>query len=172
LEIIVPISSTSVYSTEIVEILQRLNQLKSRFRLSLPENLSILRERLDGSNLSGKAGGKTDFDLFYNVGIILSRQSEPITMGELSHALDFPLSSATRIVDWLVKNDYAMRLDDPEDRRIVRVTLTEAGLEIYRTINEFFLQRIELLLRQFTPQEIEILRSVLSRIVDTIEIEM
>jgi len=93
-------------------------------------------------------------------------------MGELSHALDFPLSSATRIVDWLVKNDYAMRLDDPEDRRIVRVTLTEAGLEIYRTINEFFLQRIELVLRQFTPQEIEILRSVLSRIVDTLETGM
>ena len=164
-----PDPTMSIHSTEIIEILQRLNQLKNRFRLSLPENLTVLRERLNGSNLAGKAGGKTDFDLFYNVGIILSRQSEPITMGELSHALEVPLSSATRIVDWLVKNDYAMRLDDPEDRRIVRVTLTEAGLEIYRTINDFFLQRIESLLGQFTPQEKELLLSFLSRIIDTIE---
>ncbi len=164
-----PDLTTSVYSSEIIEILQRFIQLKNRFRLSLPENLTVLRDHLERSNLAGKAGGKTDFDLFYYVGTLLSRQSDPITMGELSHALEVPLSTATRIVDWLVKNDYAMRLADPEDRRIVRVTLTSDGLEIFRTINEFFLQRIDLLLRQFTPEEKEIMRLFLNRIIDTME---
>ncbi len=164
-----PEQNTSIYATEIAEIIQRLIRLKNRFRLSLPENLTLLKQRLDDSSLVGKAGGKNDFDLFYNVGIVLTQQPGPITMGELSHSLEVPLSTATRIVDWLVKNDYARRLDDPEDRRIVRVTLTEGGQDMYRTISEFILQRIEQFLLKFSPEERENLLALLSRLIDTLE---
>lgn len=164
-----PEPNTSIYTPEIVEILQRLIRLKNRFRLSLPQNLTILKQRLDESNLIGKAQGKNDFDLFYNIGIILFHQPEPISMGELSHALEVPLSTATHIVDWLVKNDYARRLDDPEDRRIVRVTLTEGGQDMYRAINEFITQRIEHFLSQFSPEDRENLLSLLNKVIDTLE---
>jgi DNA-binding MarR family transcriptional regulator len=164
-----PDPKTSIYSPEIVEILHRLIQLRNRFSLSLPENLTLLKDRLDRSNLGQKRGINIDFDLFYNVGIVLTRQPEAITMGELSHALEVPLSTATRIVDWLVKNEYARRVNDPDDRRVVRVTLTGDGQEIYRTINEFLLQRIHHFLDQFTPDERENLRSLLSKIMDAIE---
>ena len=90
-------------------------------------------------------------------------------MGELSHALEVPLSTATHIVDWLVKNDYARRLDDPEDRRIVRVTLTEGGQDMYRAINEFITQRIEHFLSQFSPEDRENLLSLLNKVIDTLE---
>jgi DNA-binding MarR family transcriptional regulator len=146
-------SQSCSYSLEVTELLHRLVTLRRRFRVGLPENLAALRLRLDKSNLGDKVEGLGDFDLFYFVGIILFGQPDPISMGELSHALGVPLSTATRIVDWLVKNDYAERLPDGEDRRIVRVGLTDAGREMVHTINAFFLERIERFLRQFTIDE-------------------
>jgi DNA-binding MarR family transcriptional regulator len=90
-------------------------------------------------------------------------------MGELSRALQVPLSTATRIMDWLVKNGYAGRLPDPEDRRIVRVTLTETGQEMYYTINDYLMERFEKLMGQFSLQERESLLSLLSKLSDALE---
>jgi hypothetical protein len=54
----------------------------------------VPREYLQGSSLARNTGGKTDFDLFYNVGMVVSRRSKPITMGTLSHELDIPINTA------------------------------------------------------------------------------
>ncbi len=54
------------------------------------------------------------------------------------------------MVGCLVEGGYAERSADPEDRRIVRVGLTGAGRELYRTINVFVGQRVKQVLRQFT----------------------
>lgn len=165
-----PDQSTS-HSPEIAEILPWLVYLRRRFRVSLPENLTVLKKRLDESNLREKADGLNKFDLFYTIGIIFSRQLEPITMGELSRTLGVPLSTATRIMDWLVKHDYAQRLSDPEDRRVVRVMLTDAGREMYQTINAFFLERVERLMRPFTAKERKELTALLHKLVDAMEEE-
>jgi DNA-binding MarR family transcriptional regulator len=159
------------YSAEVREIMQRLFRLKDRFKVGVPENLIILRKRIRESNLGGKTTGITDFDLFHRVGIVFSRYQEPISMGELSHDLEVPLSTATRIMDWLVNNGYAVRLTDPGDRRIVRVALTDAGQDIYRTVNEFFMERVERFMRQFTPEERDTLLALLRKILDALEKE-
>lgn len=158
-------------SPAIAKILQHLFYLKSRFKVGVPENIAVLKERLDEIIPEGKMGDINRYDLFYSIGIIFSSQPEPITMGELSRALRMPLSTTTRIMDWLVKNDYARRLPDPEDRRVVRVTLTDTGNEMYHTINEFFLERIEQIMHPFTPQERETLLLLLSKLIDNLEKE-
>jgi DNA-binding MarR family transcriptional regulator len=157
------------YPPEIVEIMQRVFRLKNRFRVGVPENIVILRERIRASNLGGKTGYSNDFDLFHNVGLVFSRHDGPISMGELSRDLNIPLSTATRTMDWMVENGYAQRLPDPQDRRIVRVELTEAGLEIYGAINQFFMERIEQFMGQFTPEERETFTSLLSKVLDALE---
>jgi len=164
-----PDTPSAPYSPEIVDFLHTLVSLRKRFKLGLPENLVILKKRLDGLNLAEKTAILNDIDLFYSVGITFSSHPEPVSMGELSHALEVPLSTATRIMDWLVKNGYAERLPDPDDRRIVRVALTQSGKEMYQTINEFFMERIEGIMREFTPQERHDLLSLLSRVVDAME---
>ena len=164
-----PDPSPGSYSPEIVDFLHTLVSLQKRFKLGLPENLVMLKTRLDGLNLAEKTAVLNDLDLFYSVGITFSSHTEPVSMGELSHALEVPLSTATRIMDWLVKNGYAERLPDPDDRRIVRVALTQSGKEMYQTINEFFIERMERIMREFTPQERHDLLSLLSRVVDAIE---
>lgn len=157
------------YPPEIVEIMQRIFRLKDRFRASVPENLVILRKRLLASNLGSKTGHVNNFDLFHNVGLVFSRHEGPITMGELSRDLNIPLSTATRVMDWMVENGYAQRLPDPQDRRIVRVGLTDAGKEIHATINQFFMERIEHLMGQLNAEERKTFTSLLLKVLNGLE---
>jgi len=166
-----PEPSFAFQIAEITEILHRLFHLKHRLKVVLPEDLAHLKAQLIASHPGGKAGSAADYDLFYSIGMILSRQQEPITMGDLSRALDVPLSSATRIVDWLVKNGYAERQPDPDDRRIVRVALTATGLEMNGAINAFIRDRIERWLRRFTPEECAVLVPLMRKFVDVLEEE-
>jgi len=154
---------------EISEILQRMLRLRPRFRVALPENLLKLRNQYLASGSGARASGPHDFNLFYNVGVVLSHHPNPITMGELSHELDVPLSTATRIMDWMVDNGYAQRLPDPEDRRVVRVALTPASVEVYRTIHELFMRRVERILDQFTSEECDLLLSLFRKVLDALE---
>ena len=157
------------YPPEIFEIMQRIFRLKDRFRASVPENLVILRKRLLASKLSAETGHANNFDLFHNIGLVFSRHDGSITMGELSRDLNVPLSSATRTMDWLVKNGYAERLPDPQDRRVVRVGLTASGQEIYATINQLFMERMEQLMGQLTTEERKTFISLLLKALDGFE---
>ncbi len=160
----------SLYSPEIVEIMQRIFRLKDRFRAGMPENIAILRKRILKSDFDGNtASNVNNFDLFHNIGLVFSRYDGPITMGELSRDLNIPLSTATRTMDWFVENGYAQRLPDPQDRRIVRVDLTDAGKEIYTTINQLFMERIEKLMGHLTQQERETFTTLFLKVLDALE---
>jgi len=157
------------HTEAISEFVRRLIQVKPRLKLMLPEDLTRLKERLGELHPEGGAKRAADYDLFYRVGIVLARSKEPMTMSELSEALAVPLSTATRMVDWLVKSDYVERLPDPDDRRIVRVRLTETGRKLYTAINDFLRQRVEQILSRFTVQERESLVALLRKVADTLE---
>jgi DNA-binding MarR family transcriptional regulator len=156
------------HATEVIEIFQRFFSVRSRFRAVVPENLAAVKAHLDEARREGKVGG-VDFNLFYNVGVVLAREPEPVSMGELSRALEVPLSTATRIVDWLVSNGYAQRLPDPQDRRVVRVDLTDSGRAIYEEINAFIRGRVEKLLRRFTAEERASLIALMNKLLDSME---
>jgi DNA-binding MarR family transcriptional regulator len=159
----------SQHSKDMVELIQRLFRLKNRFRVVIPENLIAVRQKMQTLETGGKHGDGNGFDVFYRVGHIFTRHPEPLTMGELSHAMDVPLSTATRITDWLVNNTYAQRLPDPKDRRVVRVALTPTGMELYQTIHEFFVARMKGFMRHFTVEERETFLTLLRKVVDALE---
>jgi DNA-binding MarR family transcriptional regulator len=108
-------------------------------------------------------------DVFLTIGFVFSRQKEPITMGDMSRSLGVPFSTATRTADWLVNNGYVQRLADPNDRRVVRVELTEAGTELYRTINDLWLEGAEQILHNFSQEERKELGRLLGKLVDNLE---
>ncbi|MGB8214821.1 MAG: MarR family transcriptional regulator [Anaerolineales bacterium] len=162
-------SNSSPLSPEAILLLQRIVRLRSLFKVVLPENMATLKKQIHESYLSGKGAGINDASMFYNVGNVLFRNTEPISMGELSRDLEVPLSTATRTMDWLVSNGYAHRLDDPKDRRIVRVGLTELGNETYQTIRGFMLERVEQVMCQLTPAERETLIALVNKVLDAFE---
>ena len=58
----------------------------------------------------------------------------PLTMTDFSDHLGVPLSTATRMVERLIEKDLAVRSRIEDDRRVVRVELSEQG----RKLNGFF----------------------------------
>jgi len=99
---------------------------------TLPEQLGPIRDGLKRQyTRSGRATGlPTNFIMFQCVAGILYRDGI-LTMGELSRATSIPRSTATRMIQWMVDNGYVDRFRDGEDGRIVRVRLTDNGLELF-----------------------------------------
>jgi len=61
-----------------------------------------------------------------------------MSMHELSSAMNLAGSTMTRVVDQLVIKELAERAPDEEDRRIVRVTLTQRGREVRKEVEREF----------------------------------
>lgn len=161
--------SLNLQTDQVAAIVREFIRLKPRLKIVLPEDLARVKQRLSELHPEGGVSRAADHDLFFRIGIVLTHHREPLTMGELSEKLDVPLSTATRMVDWMVESGYLERLADPEDRRIVRVALTETGRQLYQTINEFVKHRVELLLRRFTPEDREDLVVLLGKAAKALE---
>jgi DNA-binding MarR family transcriptional regulator len=155
---------------DVSDILLRLFYLRRRLRGKLPEPVLNVKASIQEHNLREKIGQINDQDVFFTIGFVFSRQSEPITMGDLSRILGVPFSTATRTVDWLVNNGYVQRLADPEDRRVVRVELTEAGKELYRAMNDLLLESAAQFLHNFSSEECKEFGRLLGKLVDNLEL--
>ena len=163
-------ASVSVESRkDVMDILLRLFYLRRRFRGKLPEQILNIKGSVQEHNLREKIDQINDQDVFFTIGFIFSRQSVPITMGDLSRILGMPFSSATRTADWLVDSGYVQRLADPEDRRVVRVELTRAGKELYWAMNNHLLESAEQFLHNFSLEERKELGHLLGKLVDNLE---
>jgi len=127
----------------------------SHFIISgLPEALADQREYVEKAFFKrGTSRSIENIDLFLNYCLALGDRQSPMTMGELRQALLVPMSTATRIVDWLVEGAFVERLADPDDRRVVKVALTDKGREIYRALYEFAAKHVQRILSKFSEDE-------------------
>lgn len=161
--------SRTAYSPEeqrINDLVARMFFLRGRFMVVLPNEL----ERLKTRTIEDDPGGKV-WQWMYLLEALISREGGPITMGEISRAMDVPMSTATRIIDWFVRNEYAVRLPDADDRRIVRIDLTETGRETVQTIHAFLLERVGKILSRLGPVEGEQLMALLEKLAGYMEQE-
>jgi DNA-binding MarR family transcriptional regulator len=65
----------------------------------------------------------------------LEEASEPLTLKEGAELVAISLPAASRTVDDLVRRGFAERHEDLEDRRMKRVSMTEAGRAVIRKLN-------------------------------------
>ena len=158
-------SSLADHIDQAAAIVRDLVRLKPRLKLALPPDLARAKAQFDTLYSVG------DHNTLLQVGAVLSSQPEPLSMGELSKALDVPLSTATRIIDWWVRRGYAVRSSDARDRRVVRVTLTKSGRDLLKAGNQLICQRVEQALRHFTPDERETLVVLMRKLVESLENE-
>ncbi len=164
-------SSLDPQIEQTARIVRRLVRLRPRFKMQIPERLVRVKARLDELYPEGRTRNPGDYDLLYQIGVALSQYPEAPTMGELSRALDVPLSTATRIVDWLVRAGYVERLHDPEDRRVVRVALTRTGRELVKLGDKLVRERVERILCVFSADERDTLIRLLDKLVTAMEDE-
>jgi DNA-binding MarR family transcriptional regulator len=70
----------------------------------------------------------------YDVLYTLSKCEVPVRMGELHQHVLLSQPALSRLVDRLVDRGYVERCADPQDRRSVRLSLTDAGRDKQRQI--------------------------------------
>lgn len=75
----------------------------------------------------------------------LSQQGES-KMTNMAYFMHVTTAAMTGIVDRLVRDDYVVRVYDPEDRRIIKIKLTPRGNELVKKINE---QRRRMIIKIF-----------------------
>jgi DNA-binding MarR family transcriptional regulator len=150
-----------------VELLQRFVRL--RLDLMLPEHLVQFKQQMEKSR--GNSGSLEDITFLFRIFTILAQAETPPTMGEMSSELGVPLSTATRIVDWLVRAQFVERVNDAHDRRVVRVHMTDSGAQLYHLGMEYNKQQIRQVLKNFTADEQAQLLRLLNKLVDALVAE-
>jgi len=153
-----------LYSSQVTAVVHGFMQVWNRFEATLSKELSQIQESLQGMHPQREHQPNANYELFYRACSSIYPEGN-ITMGEFSNALSVPLSTATRIADWLVDNGYLQRLPDSDDRRVVRISLTNTGKELFEAIDRYIRQRMQQILSSLTAEERTVLLTLVSKVV-------
>ena len=87
--------------------------------------------------------------------LVVLKDKPGITMGELCERLFLACSTATDLIDRMEKNGYLDRNRDPEDRRVIRLSITGKGKDIISQVINARRRYVESILAQLTQEEID-----------------
>ncbi len=156
--------TTEQTAEQFMALMQRYISLRPK--LILPEHVVQFKKKMEA--FKGSGSNSEDHAFVFRILMLLSQNAEPLTMGELSSELDVPMSTATRIVDGLVRAEMVERVNDSNDRRVVRVGMSRNGRELYETGMTYNRQRIAKLLRDFTSEEQAQLLKLMNKLFDAL----
>ena len=153
--------NTDEISTMINDFVQMWTRFEVMVQKELTKTYNFSAQNNDDSDMN--------YGLFFRVSNIIYPKNQ-LTMGELSSELSVPFSKATRIVNWLVDTKLAVRLSDPSDRRVVKVSLSDKGKELHLAIGAYTKQKIEeLISTSLTESERVILLTLINRVVTVLK---
>ena len=156
-------SAEDVYNSQITAVVHGFMQVWNKFEGTLSKELAQIQESLQGMHPQREHQPNANYELFYRACSSIYPKGN-VTMGEFSNALSVPLSTATRIADWLVDHGYIQRLPDTDDRRVVRVALTDTGKELFKAIDRYIRQRMQQILSSLTAEERTILLTLVGKV--------
>jgi DNA-binding MarR family transcriptional regulator len=163
--------STENISEQFIELMQKF--ICMRPKMILPEHVIQFRKKMQGlkSKMEGIGSSPEEHASLFRILILLSQSATPLTMSELSAELNVPMSTATRIVDGLVRGEMVERINDPSDRRVVRVSMSKNGRELYEQGMSYNKQRINRLLKAFSSEEQIQLLKLMNKLFDSLASE-
>ncbi len=155
-------------SAEVSQFVEYLSEILANARPSPTPELHKLMGRFKRLHSGESLHMGIDPLAFGRMGSVLYRGTKP-TMGELSKILSLPLSTMTRMVDAGEKFGIVQRLPDPDDKRIVRVALTDDGRRLHEAMKDVQGQGVKKVLVCLTPEERAILLTLLRKVASSIE---
>jgi len=150
---------------QMASFLKCLNEISAKLTSPPDEEVKYIRKQLGKALAREVPAFSGTPGTFFNLSSTLYNNSNP-TMGEISQELSVPLSTATRMVDWWVDNEFAQRMSDPEDRRIVRISLTDIGRKLHELMEKTVSQGVEECLNCLTPEEQAILLNLIRKVAE------
>lgn len=161
-------ASRKADTVQVMSMVQGFVQMWIKFEAALHKEIAR-RQQDSGDEAAGKRlHSYIDYGTFYRVSSSL-QHNRSLSMGELSNALSVPFSKATRIVDSLVTDGYLARLPDPDDRRVIKVALTQEGMKLHKTIEAFSGEHVQDILAGLTSEEQEILFVLIRKVVSALQ---
>lgn len=106
--------------------------------------------------------------LTMNTLLIISKK-EFITMTELAKYLNVLRPQLTPIVDKLIKYDYVERESDPNDRRIVRIKITQSGIIFVKKVHKNAVDNAKKRIETFSNEDLLLLEESLNNLYRLIE---
>ncbi|MFC7304584.1 MarR family winged helix-turn-helix transcriptional regulator [Streptomyces monticola] len=97
---------------------------------------------------------------------LLAHYDAPPRMADLAQDLEVVPRAVTTLVDGLEEADCARRVPDPENRRVIRIELTDVGRKALGELRSARLAAAEDILAPLTAQQREQLGGLLSTLVD------
>jgi DNA-binding MarR family transcriptional regulator len=155
---------TEATAEQFMDLIQRYMTLRPR--LIPPKDVLQFKEMM--KSFKGAEYRTGDHEFVFRILMLLSENSDPLTMSELGSELNVPMSTATRIVDELVQRGMVERVNDPKDRRVVRVGMSRNGRKLYETGRAYSKQRIANLLKDFSTEEQAQLVSLMNKLLDAL----
>lgn len=156
--------STERTAEQVMELIRRYMSLRPL--LIPPAHIVQFKKKMQALKNSSHEPG--DYAFIFRILMLLSQNAEPLTMSALSTELNVPMSTATRIVDGLIRGGMVERFNDPNDRRVVRVQMSKNGRELYETGMMYGKERIINLLKNFTAEEQTQLLNLMNKLFDAL----
>lgn len=100
--------------------------------------------------------------------LFLDKRKE-VTMTELVEYINSPMSTATGIVDRLVKSGYIKRDRSETDRRIVILTLTEEGSKLIKRLKDMIYGYLSMVVDDLTEEEKKFMTDIVFKIMNNLQ---
>lgn len=97
--------------------------------------------------------------------LVVDRHGE-IIMSQVAGYINVPMSTATGIVDRLVKNGYLKRERSEQDRRIVVICLSDKGKEVIDKLKESVMKYIGMINDSLTDEERQLLYNIFIKFIN------
>ena len=141
---------------------------KKHFNISsyqVQESLGYLlgRSRLKLTKSIDCALGERDITGQQGAVLMLLASGTCATSGDISRELYIDSASTTRMIDRLVKRGLLTRIPCPEDRRVVKLLLTDEGKEMVQSLPATYVDVLNRHFAHFTAQETETLKGLLKK---------
>lgn len=108
---------------------------------------------------------KLSLSLFELLALMMSEKYQSVTMSSLAQGMSVPMSTATGIVDRLVKKGLLDRDRSEEDRRVVIVYLTESGKEVIADFKKQLFFNLDRVRGILTAKELETALELLRKLI-------
>lgn len=146
-----------------IALVQGFVQLWIKYEAAMQVQVASSKTNGSGKPASNQLQGYITNGYFYKVSSNIVKHQSP-TMGVLSSALAVPFSTATRIVDGMVADGYVKRLQAPVDRRIVKVALTDRGMQLHKMIEQTTGEQVQHLLSCLSSEEQDQLFALIGKV--------
>lgn len=98
--------------------------------------------------------------------IFYIKKHQPVSGKAIANELQVSASAVTQLVDAIVQLGYAVRVEDPQDRRVSKISLTNNGDEVVAHLDEARRQFFAQITENLTDEEIRVMTGVQAKMID------